>query len=636
MMIPIYQLPVPVSSTFQHRPLDRPRQFRLLRLHPGNHVLRKDAPWLIEYELVHVNADDPPPYEAVSYARGGAEHTQLIRTLPTNRTIAVTETVAQLLSRFKKSSSTGYLWIDQLCINQDNELERNHQVAMMGEIYSKAQRTLVWLGEADTDSNLVLGTLDILGSRSQSLGFRKSRKEAHAEGLRDAATVQRHLEDMFPSTCSIHSTVRGAGSDVMDMDLDGESDDEGFCHQCVEETALDRFRAACRLLSRPWFSRCWIAQEVLLAKEVHLTVGDLKVTPNDLHRAVHANLQTPRSKLSRSPTSAPGLRPLTFFTHFWDEDSPGTGHLPSLSSLLTSLRAGPAAGHLRASDPRDHVYAFLGLHGSGASLLPPRYALPVAAVYAAAARAVVRESRDLSLLGLCGPPSSSPGLPSWVPDWSAAAPAAPLLAPGRATPYAACGRHGVVEARWEEGEEEEGRLVVAAAPLLRVAFVHPADYPRADEDDDDDADEPHHAARRDSQTPDYLELGRTAAELGSGVAAGRLLGVLCGRDGGFADDYQYAWRERAGILRVAAGRRVARVEGDGGEARLALVPRAAAVGDEVWLVRGCAVPVVVRAAEGGGGGGGGRWRVVGVCFVEGVMDGEEAARLEGAGAVELV
>jgi len=51
-----------------------------------------------------------------------------------------------------KASKTGYLWIDQLCINQDDHEERSVQVAMMSQIYRNAAWLLVWLGPSSMDS----------------------------------------------------------------------------------------------------------------------------------------------------------------------------------------------------------------------------------------------------------------------------------------------------------------------------------------------------------------------------------------------------------------------------------------------------------------------------------------------------
>jgi Heterokaryon incompatibility protein (HET) len=43
------------------------------------------------------------------------------------------------------------LWIDQICINQKNALERSQQVNIMGCIYRQAQQVVMWLGE-DVDN----------------------------------------------------------------------------------------------------------------------------------------------------------------------------------------------------------------------------------------------------------------------------------------------------------------------------------------------------------------------------------------------------------------------------------------------------------------------------------------------------
>jgi hypothetical protein len=43
------------------------------------------------------------------------------------------------------------MWVDQLCINQDDLVEKSAQVSLMGEIYQKAKRFLVWLGNQSKD-----------------------------------------------------------------------------------------------------------------------------------------------------------------------------------------------------------------------------------------------------------------------------------------------------------------------------------------------------------------------------------------------------------------------------------------------------------------------------------------------------
>jgi Heterokaryon incompatibility protein (HET) len=44
------------------------------------------------------------------------------------------------------------LWVDAICISQDDLIERNHQVGLMGQIYSKATLVIAWVGTSDEDS----------------------------------------------------------------------------------------------------------------------------------------------------------------------------------------------------------------------------------------------------------------------------------------------------------------------------------------------------------------------------------------------------------------------------------------------------------------------------------------------------
>jgi hypothetical protein len=68
------------------------------------------------------------------------------------------------------------IWTDALCINQDDILERNVQVSLMSRIYREARTVLIWLGEAEGDSDLAFDCfnsiiVDRRGSSSHSKGI---------------------------------------------------------------------------------------------------------------------------------------------------------------------------------------------------------------------------------------------------------------------------------------------------------------------------------------------------------------------------------------------------------------------------------------------------------------------------------
>jgi len=64
------------------------------------------------------------------------------------------------------------LWIDAICINQENSLEKGHQIKLMGQIYKNASRVLVWLGTGDQDSELAFNSLEQLAVSAERFGLR--------------------------------------------------------------------------------------------------------------------------------------------------------------------------------------------------------------------------------------------------------------------------------------------------------------------------------------------------------------------------------------------------------------------------------------------------------------------------------
>ena len=62
--------------------------------------------------------------------------------------IGITKSANDALRNFRRSERLRTLWIDSICINQADRSEKRQQVSMMGRIYKKATRLLVWLGKA--------------------------------------------------------------------------------------------------------------------------------------------------------------------------------------------------------------------------------------------------------------------------------------------------------------------------------------------------------------------------------------------------------------------------------------------------------------------------------------------------------
>lgn len=74
--------------------------------------------------------------------------------------LRISNNLLQALMRIRKINKDISIWIDQICIDQQNNKEKAHQVQLMGQVYSKASQVVVWLGPADGGTALAFGLLE--------------------------------------------------------------------------------------------------------------------------------------------------------------------------------------------------------------------------------------------------------------------------------------------------------------------------------------------------------------------------------------------------------------------------------------------------------------------------------------------
>jgi hypothetical protein len=74
------------------------------------------------------------------------------------------------LKHLRQTSISRVLWVDAICINQDNQDERSIEVKRMGQIYTLAWRVVVWLGpdNADRSGERALEALEWLGRQIEN------------------------------------------------------------------------------------------------------------------------------------------------------------------------------------------------------------------------------------------------------------------------------------------------------------------------------------------------------------------------------------------------------------------------------------------------------------------------------------
>lgn len=138
-------------TRYQHRPLKNADSIRLLYLQPSRFT---DD---IHVTLTEVSLSKTPSYEALSYVWGSPTANDPISCH--GEELLVTANCIAAMRRLRHKRKRRVLWIDAICIAQDSMNERNHQVRLMGGVYSKATRVIIWLGEETALSNSVISFL---------------------------------------------------------------------------------------------------------------------------------------------------------------------------------------------------------------------------------------------------------------------------------------------------------------------------------------------------------------------------------------------------------------------------------------------------------------------------------------------
>ncbi|KAK5655884.1 hypothetical protein OQA88_5423 [Cercophora sp. LCS_1] len=354
-------------------PLPHPGRIRLLHLQPGHGSdpisISLNIAVLGDYLLLVQN---DPGYEALSYTWGDPEKTHQI--FCDGKTMRVNRNVHAALTALRDPLVPRTLWVDAICINQDDNAEKSDQVQLMGEIYARANRVIVWLGEEDE-------------------------RDAHA--IQAIAAVYNYIESQKPS--------RGESWDMTVDEIQGVPGfpDDGWHH-------LGFF------LSRPWFHRMWVLQEVVKAQRAVCILGTESLPYEHLTTVVRRFTRAGLRHDSRSLPVAGGRGVFsTMLVYQWHRNgatfSARNDHC--YFDLLFS------AGSLSATDPRDKLYALLDISIHEDEWLPlPNYALPPLQVFRDFA--ILDMTRNKSMRSLCWAyllepgEQPQPGHPSWTPDFS--------------------------------------------------------------------------------------------------------------------------------------------------------------------------------------------------------------------------
>ncbi|KAF2818740.1 HET-domain-containing protein, partial [Ophiobolus disseminans] len=133
--------------TYAYQALDNtPGAIRILVLYPAQ---RLDDP--ISGDLQHVSHESHR-YTAVSYVWGNPSHVHSIQI--SGQEFGVADNLFNVLRSLRDAAEPISLWIDAICINQNDIPERNTQVQKMASIYRSAVEVVGCLGSTRPDFDI--------------------------------------------------------------------------------------------------------------------------------------------------------------------------------------------------------------------------------------------------------------------------------------------------------------------------------------------------------------------------------------------------------------------------------------------------------------------------------------------------
>jgi Heterokaryon incompatibility protein (HET) len=394
-------------AEYNYEPLSSPYQIRLLLLDPGQHEEQ------LSCSLQLVSLEAGPDFEALSYVWGKSSDTRTIF-CGDKTTMEIGLNLHTALQHLRHSDQPRLLWADAICINQKDVPERNQQVRIMGDIYSKARRCLIWFGE---ETEEVKNSFELI---RLSLILRPK------DGSRNLNLFSKLL--------------------------------------------LHQFQPVRAFMTREWFTRKWVIQEVVKSKEAMAICG-FKTMPWDIIEEFAKVMEQEKivdtiTILHQRSHSQEGRD-----TSLGDSFE-ALGNVTAISNLrhgedLQLLEVLRLTHYFMCTDFKDFLYAVLGLADDITTRhcdLPIDYSQSIQQILIGLSKWFVMEKKNLQFLHLVSGPMGSiadlfgneikfvrwlPGVPSWVLDLTTKTfPCmpinAPFLASGCSTPLARVSPDGSV------------------------------------------------------------------------------------------------------------------------------------------------------------------------------------------------
>lgn len=157
------------------------------------------------------------------------------------------------------------IWVDAVCINQEDETEKGEQIKMMHKIYSGATSVVIWLGPDETND---AGSIRVVADAM--------RDQFGAEKLAKSASWDKFVRELHDS-----QVVESSNFPV------------------IEKIDMDTWRAVTRTSAREYWQRLWVWKEVVASKNCPIIVsGHTVVSWEDMRLASHGQMIFGKSTLA--------------------------------------------------------------------------------------------------------------------------------------------------------------------------------------------------------------------------------------------------------------------------------------------------------------------------------------------------
>jgi hypothetical protein len=331
---------LPTMYSYEH--LQNDDDIRLIELAPA----RLASPGgKLDISILTFAHRDAPDYEALSYVWGDPSNPVTISA--NGQDMQIGRNLYDALMHIQHDQQPRTLWVDAICINQRDNAEKSKQVLRMRDIYTSAVKTLMWLGKQNALPSSVL------------------------DNIQDAIQTKLWIPIMDwtpPRPLGPWIPIPGPPRIMFD------------------DTILDSLGT---LWDQEYFSRSWITQEIAVSSQLILICGSLQFDFNeiiDILKIVcrYSTIELRNQKMVTDIIEIrQGIQEPMDGTQGTSEPSEGSKSDSYVDdeeylSILHLLELLSRRRYQSATDPRDKVYAFLGVSRDSEILnIEPNYSISV-------------------------------------------------------------------------------------------------------------------------------------------------------------------------------------------------------------------------------------------------------------------